>query len=124
MTAGANTKRKTTHAPKAAEVGIRISVTPRGLENGRTDTEVGIETDLPITTTVYVPSEWRRFGQRFVTGVSKPLAVAGNELLAAPPPPPNRSRFKDTVRWVPRIANLPGVTSVRGTEGEVSVFSG
>ena len=104
------------------ETGLRISFTPRGGSRGEMETEVLVETNLPVNTTVYSPTEWRRFRQSFPTKSALPLAVAGNDLLAAPEPPPRKSRIKTTTRWIATIASLPGVHDVKGAT-QVPVFS-
>lgn len=116
----ADPKNKTA-AAGGVDTGLRVSFTPRHAGRVEADTEILVETNLPIST-LYVPSEWRRFRQTFPTKTSAPIAIAGNELLAAPDPPRKGSRLGSVARWVARIAPLPGVSGVKGAT-EVPVFS-
>lgn len=117
----ASRKKVDTRLP-APDTGLRISLTPRRGASDAAETAVIVETNLPIASTVYVATEWRRFQQNFTTHGGAPFAIAGNDLLAAPDRRPKGSVLKDASRWIARITGLPGISGAKGA-GDVPIFA-
>jgi Pilus formation protein N terminal region len=99
------------------ETGFRITLVPGGDSAGR-HTVVTVETNLPLVRVPFDPNQWRAFKDTFPLDADVPIAIGGNELLAAPPPADSTHPVRDRVATVLR---LPGVRDARGIN-ELPIF--
>lgn len=101
--------------PKELETsGIRLTLTPTALEEGRLSTRIFVETNLPVKSSAYVPGGWRRARWQAENDISAAFSIAGADLLVVPELSSGGGTLAAISEGTSRIGGLPGVSNLPG----------
>ena len=112
--AAKNTK---TAAAAGEQSGIRLKLRPTEPDkSGRFKSFILVETNLPIGSTNYDPSIWRRARWEFSAVSGEPFGITGGDLMATPDMANSRSALGTATNTASKATSVPGVSNAPGVQ--------